>query len=115
MINNESSNNDVVRAINEFLDPLNINKHDNHHIPQYLYIIDEEGKIPETIYILNQYTLTSDMRDLGFTDFDVHSQTHTYSGMNYFKFLNRESIRIINKYYEKDFEYFGYEKLNDGT
>lgn len=110
MITDKSSKNDVVDAIKKFLNPLNAHKYDNHFLPQHLYLIDENGKIPEDIYILNQKTLTTDMQALGFIDFNMHTQTHAHTGIDYLKFLNKESIRIINEYYAKDFEYFGYKK-----
>jgi hypothetical protein len=110
MITDKSSKKDVVFAIKTFLNPLNLYKYDNHPLPQHLYLIDEKGKLPEDIYILNQKTLNADMHALGFTDFNIHSQINSQGGIDYLKFLNRESIYWINEYYKKDFEYFGYKK-----
>ena len=52
------------------------------------------------------------MCNLGYTDFDKKNNT-TKSKYNskYTSLLNAQSIQLINEYYAKDFEYFGYSKL----
>ena len=50
------------------------------------------------------------MKKLGYTDFDNHHYKTTVS-RDYMDFLNEKSIKLINKYYKKDFEFFDYKML----
>lgn len=88
------------------------NTFDNHKLPQYTYLIDADQTIHPNIKILKTETLTNDMHNLGYTDFDKKTNT-TNSKYNskYTSLLNSQSIQLINEYYAKDFEYFGYSKL----
>ena len=88
---------------------------DNHKLPQYMYITDSNGELIENIIILRTETLTADMKHIGFTDFNYNLQTSKsnlepkdtkYSGA-----LNQKSIHLINDYYKRDFELFGYTML----
>ena len=79
---------------------------DNHNIPQYLFVTDENENIIQDITILKMENLTDELRKYGFTDYE--GPIHTTS---YMKYLNRDSIEIINKFYKKDFELFGYEMI----
>jgi len=84
---------------------------DNHVIPQYLFLVDEIGDINKKITILRQECLTKMMHKLGYTDFDLHKNSSHKDKINYFQFLSPIAIQLINKYYEKDFLYFGYTML----
>ena len=88
---------------------------DNHKLPQYMYITDSQGELIENIIILRTETLTADMKHIGFSDFNYNLQTSKsnlepketkYSGA-----LNQKSIFLINQYYKRDFELFGYTML----
>jgi hypothetical protein len=88
---------------------------DNHKLPQFMYITDSNGELIENIIILRTETLTADMKHIGFTDFNYNLQTSKsnlepkdtkYSGA-----LNKKSIHLINDYYKRDFELFGYTML----
>ena len=88
---------------------------DNHKLPQFMYITDSNGELIENIIILRTETLTADMKHIGFTDFNYNLQTSKsnlepkdtkYSGA-----LNQKSIHLINDYYKRDFELFGYTML----
>jgi hypothetical protein len=82
---------------------------DNHGVPQYLFLIDSTGKIPQTIKIFKTETLTDDLRAYGFSDFDVKSNQGP--GLDYYSYLNRASIALINERYMEDFQFFGYELI----
>lgn len=108
MINKNSSKKDVCQTIIKYLDPENSNNYDNHQIPQYKYISDNEGKLIDKIFIMSQESLTQDMISLGFKDFDIKALENKNKEVDYFDFLNKRSINLINDYYAKDFELFGY-------
>jgi len=88
---------------------------DNHKLPQYLFLIDDMGNIIENVTILHTETLTEDMERMGYIDFnrfDQVSKCRTISGITkYSNYLNREAIELINAYYKRDFELFGYSFL----
>jgi len=79
------------------------NDYDNHVIPQYKFITDENGSLIENIKIFKTETLTEELINYGFLDYGYRSETKSY--MNY---LSKESIVMINNYYKRDFELFGY-------
>lgn len=84
---------------------------DNHKTPQYQYLMDESGNILSNITILKQETLNSDMKSLGYLDFEKEFNVRNKGKINYFDLLTKTSIKMINEYYSKDFEVFGYEKF----
>lgn len=79
---------------------------DNHNIPQYKFVTDENEKLIPTITILKMEKLTEELRNYGFTDYEGLSESNTY--MNY---LNKDSIQLINVMFKKDFELFGYDMI----
>ena len=81
---------------------------DNHKKPQYLFLLDKDGKmLEENITILRMETLNADMAKLGYTDFNIKAQSSNVK-RDYMSFLNADSIKIINTVYKQDFELFGY-------
>lgn len=101
----------VIKLYIDYKDEI-INKKqiDNHNIPQYLFITDINEKLIDNIIILKTETLTNDMINNGYTDFNVC--THTNNKINkkkYDEYLNTYSIKLINEFYKKDFELFNYE------
>jgi hypothetical protein len=105
-IDTGSSKYDVYIAIQEYIRE----SWDNHGIPQYLFLLDENNNLLKNIKIIRTEYLQSDMIRLGYTDFDVRSNCNE-NNINYNNYLNTESLNLINKYYEKDFELFGYTKM----
>ena len=81
---------------------------DNHFIPQYLYITDANENLINNITILKTETLKSDMIKHGFTDFDNNDNLNREKITNYDDYLNSDSIKAINNFYEKDFRLLGY-------
>lgn len=86
---------------------------DNHKLPQYLFLMNEMGNIIENITILHTETLNEDMHRIGYEDFNHHFQVAkckiSPGETKYSKVLNKNAIGLINKYYKRDFELFGYE------
>lgn len=109
----ESSNpNDVYNVIKKYLEEANDPKHDNHRIPQYLFLLDENDEIIKNIKLLRTESLNDDIKALGYNDFNQHDQVSSVKNKNYYSYLNIESVKLINEFYEKDFEYFGYKKIS---
>jgi hypothetical protein len=88
--------------------------HDNHNIPQYQFLIDNNNKIIPEVTIFRTETLTEDLKKHGFTDFDlkIHQNRLNIKNENYNTYLNNDSIKLINEFYKKDFELFNYEMKN---
>ena len=83
---------------------------DNHKKPQYLFLLDKDGKIlEENITILKMETLNADMAKLGYSDFNiVANKNSSRVKRNYMSYLNADSIKLINTVYRQDFELFNY-------
>jgi hypothetical protein len=92
------------------------NTFDNHKTPQYMFLLDEHGKMLNNIHIMKTETLTRDMRNYGYSNFNLHSNTTNVqlqqSSTKYASLLNDKAIALINEYYKEDFHYFGYNMLN---
>jgi hypothetical protein len=107
LINLNSSKEEVYLIIRKYL---KLNNYDNHNLPQYLFITDENKKLIPNITILHTETLTQDMNNLGFTDFNNYDNKNTIC-KDYYSFLNNDSIELINDFYNNDFILFNYEKI----
>lgn len=84
--------------------------YDNHNIPQYKFITDDNKEIIQNIHILRTESLTIDMKNLGYNDFNLLKNVNI-NKVNYYKYLNDDSIRIINQFYHLDFILFNYNKI----
>ena len=85
---------------------------DNHKKPQYLFLLDKDGKmLEENITIMRMETLNADMAKLGYTDFNIKAQSSNVK-RDYMSFLNADSIKLINTVYKQDFELFNYPIIN---
>lgn len=106
LIEKDTLPNDVYNILCKYLKE---KYYDNHNIEQYKFICNKEGKKYDKVIILKTESLNDDMRILGFPDFNetVNKNIHIN---NYSKYLNEESIKLINEFFDKDFELFGYEK-----
>lgn len=81
---------------------------DNHNEPQYKFIVDEDCKLIENIKIFKTEELNEINDDLNkFIGFDINIKRNVNN--NYNRYLNKESISLINDFYKKDFELFNYE------
>ena len=105
-INVNSSKDEFFCAIKEYLNGW----FDNHNIKQSEFVIDDNGELIKRIKILRTESLTQDMINLGYSDFSKMENVGLQK-VDYKDYLNADSISLINEYYSKDFELFGYEKI----
>ena len=106
-INIDTSKSEVFIIITKYL-----SEHlDNHNIPQSSFVINHNNELIPNIIILHTETLTTDMINLGYTDFDFHDNKNKLK-INYYDYLNNESINLINNFYNYDFILFNYTKIN---
>jgi hypothetical protein len=57
-------------------------------------------------------TLQYDMNQIGYVDFDIKINCNE-NNINYYDYLNSHSLSLINNYYKKDFELFGYTMIEN--
>ena len=82
---------------------------DNHNVPQYKFIVGEKSKLIENIKIFNTEKLNELNDELNiFLGLNINIKQN---GVNkdYSKYLNKDSISLINTFYKKDFELFNYD------
>ena len=83
--------------------------YDNHITPQYKFITNENEELIENLIIIHTETLNEDMNKLGYKDFNIKMNMNPNT-VNYDKYLNDDSISLINEIYKKDFEILNYNK-----
>lgn len=83
--------------------------YDNHKIPQYKFIT-WKNKLLNNITIMKNETLTKDMHDYGFIDFNENANKTHRDKIDYMSLLSDKAKELIYDYYKKDFELFGYIK-----
>ena len=96
---------------------------DGHNLPQYLFLLNksiEHNHNWNEIKFNNEYnvkfillrteSLKEDMKRIGFPEFNYYENKNSEKNINYDDYLNDNSIKLINQYYDKDFYYFGYTK-----
>ena len=110
LIDQNTESDKITDIVNNFI----ISKYDNHNLPQYKFITNNDGKLIDNIVIFKTETLNQQMQEYGYKDFDIHkdhdSKIPKIMRNKYLHFFNNKTISIINEIYEKDFELFGYEK-----
>ena len=93
-----------------------INKNfDNHSLPQYKYLSDKSNKLIKEIIIMRFEKLNECMEKLSYTDFkniNEKKNRHGISRKDYIKYLNKDSIQLINEFYKMDFLLFSYKMIN---
>lgn len=105
MISNETSSEQVYNVIKN--NYLNNKKLDNHNVPQYKYITDANCNIFPNIKVFRTEMLNSTNEELNsFLGFSINIQKN--NKQCYDKYLNRDTIDLVNEYYKKDFELFDY-------
>jgi hypothetical protein len=110
LIDVKSSPHDVFIKLKEFINS-NYDKYDNHSLPQYEYIINTYGEINNDIKIFRCENLKNEIIKYGFHKFNNNENTNKKGKIDYNKYLNKDSINLINNYYKKDFEIFNYKQL----
>lgn len=108
LITTDSTKEEVFDILNNYLVS---DKYDNHNIPQYKFITTDTGEIIQNVHILKTESLTNGMKNLGYIDFDIHANVNA-NKVNYYNYLNNESIEIINNFYHLDFILFNYDKIS---
>ncbi len=104
-INYNSTPEQVYKAIR--YNYLNIPNLDNHNVPQYKFITDNYCRLIPNIKIFKCEQLNYFNDEINqFLGFDINIKKSI--SKNYSRFLNKDSILLINKFYRKDFELFGY-------
>lgn len=107
IINDKSTQDEVYESLCQNLK----NNIDNHTLPQYLFVVDNDGNLIKNLKILKTESLTADMHNIGYTDFNIVENVNEYGKIDYYKYLNRKSIELLNEFYDMDFILFGYTKL----
>lgn len=107
-INLHTSKEEVFNMLNEYL--LSDN-YDNHNIPQHVFLKDDNKELITNIHILKTENLINDMKDLGYNDFNIFYNVNP-NKINYYNYLNKKSIEIINDFYHFDFILFNYSKIS---
>jgi hypothetical protein len=102
---------EVYEAIKKFI-KLDNKTVDNHNIPQNLFIRDSNDQILSNIKILHTETLNNDMKNLGYSDFDIYENKNKNKITNYMNYLNNAAIKVINYCYHDDFVLFNYNIIN---
>jgi hypothetical protein len=107
LINIYSTADEVYNVIkNNYLDRDNL---DNHNIPQYKFVVDESGELVKRIKIFNTETLNKSNNELNkLLGLNINIKRINVN-KDYNKYLNKDSICLINSYYKKDFELFNYQ------
>lgn len=86
---------------------------DNHNEPQYKFVTDENSELIKSIKIFKTETLNESNNILNeFLGFNINVFQKNVN-KNYRKYLNKDSISIINEKYKKDFELFDYEMIKE--
>lgn len=81
---------------------------DNHNKPQYYFLVDENDDLIKTIKIFHTEKLNELNDELNkFLGFNINIKQKEVN-KDYSKYLNNDSISLINNFYKKDFELFNY-------
>ena len=97
----------VFEIIQIYLKKINL---DNHNIPQYKFLIDNNNNLINNLVLLKTENLSDEIKRIGYEDFCEKDQINMRGKLNYFQYLNNDSIKLINEFYDLDFFYFHYEK-----
>ncbi len=88
-----------------------MHKYDNHVAPQYLYVTDNNEELIKNIKIFHTETLNENNDELNsFAGININIKQSNVN-KDYSKYINNDSILLINEIYKKDFELFGYEMI----
>lgn len=82
---------------------------DNHNQPQYKYITNENGELIKNIKLFKTENLNKSNDKINeIIGFSIDIKQNNIN-KDYNRYLNKESISLINEFYKKDFELFNYE------
>ena len=91
---------------NKYID--RIKQLDNHPLPQYKYIVDDNDNIIDGVTIMRTETLNDDMKNIGYENFNMNENKMKDAIQDKMIYLNTDSIALINDVYKRDFELFNY-------
>ena len=93
LIKGKSSKKQVFKAIIAYL----MKAKDNHNVPQYMFITSVNKKFfhEYKMQILHTETLTSDMHNLGYTDYNYYANANS-NKVDYYSYLNKDSIESVS-------------------
>lgn len=83
---------------------------DNHNIPQYKYVTNEKDELIQNIQIFKTEKLNDSNGEINkYLNININLKCEDVN-KDYSKYLNKDSIKLINEFYSKDFELLGYDK-----
>ena len=84
---------------------------DNHNLPQYKFLTNENLNLYENIKIFKTEKLNEDNDELNkYLNVDINIKKENVN-KNYMMYLSKESISLINTFYDIDFKLFNYDKI----
>lgn len=107
LIKEKSTQSEVFKTLQEFIVSKN---YDNHNLPQHEFI-SINNIIPKFVKILKLENIQEDIKTnklFFLNNFNVNKNKGSINQNKYFNYLNQDSIKLINKVYQKDFEIFNY-------
>jgi hypothetical protein len=117
LIKKDSTKEEVFEIIKNYIKSSDYNNlnipqylYDNHNIPQYLFITDDNKNIFNNVEIFYTKTLDDDMKRHGYSDFSLRENCNKVN-VNYYDYLNQDSIDLINSFYHDDFVLFKFNKI----
>lgn len=85
---------------------------DNHNLPQYKFLTNENLDLYEDIKIFKTEKLNECNDELNeYLNVDIDIKRDNIN-KNYMVYLNKKSISLINKFYDMDFKLFNYEQIS---
>ena len=81
---------------------------DNHNRPQYKFITDKNFKLFKNVKLFKTETLNQDNQKLNdYLGININIKINNIN-KDYSRYLNKDSINLINYYYKYDFKIFNY-------
>ena len=106
LINSLTPSDDIFDILQKYIYSSN---YDNHNIPQYKFVTDENCKLLNKIKIFRQEKLDDIVKEYGFTNFNEKENKRRIGVRSYSFFLrDKRCLQLINLFYKKDFELFEY-------
>lgn len=107
-INANTTKEEVNILLKEYFTLEGLSVLDNHDRPQYEFLMNDNDIINPRVKIFKTENLTDGLINHGWVDY---KKPNNVSKLDYFNFLNEDSISMINDRYIKDFELFNYKIL----
>ncbi len=113
-ISDLKDNNNITNIVQNIVDDLTENKiiYDNHFLLQSSFL-KINNKIDPNIIILRNEKLIDMMANNGYDDFNYYENINTnITEEKYYLFINKNTLDILNSYYDEDFKIFNYQKIS---